>query len=229
MSSVIEKYYRHQRHRWHEQRADLFIQLMRPEPGARVLDLGGGYGDLMERLRRRTDLDITIADISDAALASAAAKGFHVVPLREGEPLPFHDKSFDIVFCNSVIEHVTLPKAAVWTPIAEPEWARASSQSQHEFAHEIARIGRGYFVQTPHRAFPIDSHTWLPFVGWLSHNATIRVVRVTNRYWVKHCSHADWQLLGTAEMRSLFPEAEIHIERVVGIPKSLIAYLPPPR
>ena len=87
-----------------------------------------------------------------------------------------------------------------------------------------ALVGRGYFVQTPHRGFPIEAHTWLPFVGWLPHDATVRVVRVSDRYWVKHCGYVDWNLLGEADMRRLFPDAEIVVERVLGLPKSLVAY-----
>ncbi|HSN26807.1 MAG TPA: hypothetical protein VLT45_10990 [Kofleriaceae bacterium] len=31
------------------------------------------------------------------------------------------------------------------------------------------------------------AHTWLPFVGWLPHEATVKVVAPSDRWWVKHC------------------------------------------
>ena len=46
----------------------------------------------------------------------------------DGCRLPFADQAFDIVFSNSVIEHVGGPDA------------------QARFAREVARVGRGYWV-----------------------------------------------------------------------------------
>ena len=58
----------------------------------------------------------------------------------DGRILPFRDQSFDIVFSNSVIEHV------------------GDTSSQQRFAAEIARVGKAYWVQTPNRLFPIEPH-----------------------------------------------------------------------
>jgi hypothetical protein len=225
MYSLNKRLAYRKRDEWHSRRADLFLELMRPAAGARVLDLGGQDGEFMQRVAARADLRVTIADIGEAALERARSRGFETVTLREGEPLPFSDGGFDVVFCNSVIEHVTLPKEdCVSKRFANRDWVSASLRSQEAFAREIRRVGRGYFVQTPHRAFPVEAHTWLPFVGWLPHDATVRLVGVTDRVWVKHCGYVDWNLLGEREMRRLFPGARIHVERVLGLPKSLIAY-----
>ena len=228
MYSLIRTYARRKREEWHSRRAELFLELIGPAEGARVLDLGGQDGEFMQRICERVSLRVTIADIGEAALARARERGLATVALREGEPLPFATGEFDVVFCNSVIEHVTLPKEdCVSKRFANREWVAASLRSQEAFARELGRVGRGYFVQTPHRAFPIEAHTWLPGVGWLPHDATVRLVRVTDRVWVKHCGYVDWNLLGEREMRRLFPDARIHVERVLGLPKSLIAYSRP--
>jgi hypothetical protein len=225
MYSVIRRLYRHKRDDWHSRRVALFLQLMRPEVGATILDVGGGDGEFMQRVRAHTDVRATIADIDEAALAAARARGFATVSLREGERLPFRDREFDIVFANSVIEHVTLPKVlCISEQFSQAEWIAASRQSQAAFAHELRRIGSSYFIQTPHAAFPIESHTWLPFVGWLSHDATVRLVRLTDRVWAKHCGYVDWCLLDEREMKRLLPDADLHVERMCGFPKSLIAY-----
>jgi hypothetical protein len=225
MYSLIRSYAYRKREQWHSQRAELFLELMRPPMGASVLDLGGQDGEFMQRVRARADVRVTIADIGDAALARAREHGFRTVTLEEGKPLPFADGEFDFVFCNSVIEHVTLPKEdCISKRFANREWVAASLRSQEAFARELRRVGRRYFVQTPHRAFPIEAHTWLPFVGWLPHDATARLVRFTDRVWVKHCSYVDWNLLGEREMRRLFPDARIYVERALGLPKSLVAY-----
>ena len=58
--------------------------------------------------------------------------------------------SFDIVHSNATIEHV------------------GSYKNQLSFVKECVRISKKYvFIQTPNRFFPIDFHTFLPFIHWL--------------------------------------------------------------
>lgn len=213
------------RERSHEARADLFVRLLAPAPGARLLDLGGGDGELSARIARRTDVRVVVADIDERRTLARERHGFDVVALEEDAPLPFDDGSFDVVLCNSVLEHVTLPKhECLHARLTEGEWRARALARQRAFADEIRRVGRAYFVQTPHRAFPIDSHVWLPLTNFLPHEGARRLVRVTDRYWVKKCGVADWHLLDTSDMHTLFPDASIHVERVLGLPKSVIAW-----
>jgi hypothetical protein len=67
----------------------------------------------------------------------------------DGRQLPFRDAAFDVVFSNSVIEHV------------------GDAASQERFAREVARVGRSYWVQTPNRWFPVEQHLLTPLVHWL--------------------------------------------------------------
>lgn len=215
------------RDRSHERRAELFVRLMRPLPGQRMLDLGGGDGSFAARIVARVAVAVTVADVDDSRLLARERWGFDEVRLAEDAPLPFADGEFDIVLCNSVIEHVTLPKSECSRPgVPEREWVQRAFAAQRRFAREIRRVGRGWFVQTPHRAFPIDAHTWLPLTNFLSHDAARRLVDVTDGFWVKKCGVADWHLLDTEDMRALFPDASLHIERVAGLPKSIIAFRP---
>ncbi|HEX6066362.1 MAG TPA: hypothetical protein VFZ04_19150, partial [Longimicrobiales bacterium] len=82
----------------------------------------------------------------------------------------------------------------------------------------------GYFVQTPHRDFPVDLHLWLPFTNWLPHQQLVRLRPLLDRYWIKGCDAIDWNLLRTQDMRILFPDARLHVEKLAGLPKSIIAY-----
>jgi hypothetical protein len=211
---------------WHSRRADLFVALMQPRAGATVLDLGGDDGAFANRLRARVDVRVTVADIGLDALERARSRGFETAELKETEGLPFPDRAFDFVFCNSVIEHVTAPKAdCITRRYKESEWVSMALEHQSAFARELTRIaGGGYFVQTPHRMFPIEAHTWLPGLGWLPHQMTVSIVRITDRVWVKRCGYVDWNLLTEPQMRRLFPGAMIHVERAFGFPKSLVAY-----
>lgn len=49
--------------------------------------------------------------------------------------LQFKEKEFDLVFSNSVIEHV------------------GGFQDQMKAANEIRRVGKNYFIQTPNKYF----------------------------------------------------------------------------
>ncbi|WP_255695553.1 methyltransferase domain-containing protein [Rhodohalobacter sp. 614A] len=63
--------------------------------------------------------------------SGAIGKQFQYV---QGDALDMHmfeDKSFDVVFSNSVIEHV------------------GSFENQRRFADEVRRVGKAYWVQTP--------------------------------------------------------------------------------
>jgi hypothetical protein len=121
-----------------------------------------------------------------------------------------------------VIEHVTVQKDAVWLLRSGRRFRTAAAERQSAFAEEIRRVGRQYWIQTPDRRFPIESHTWLPVVGWIPRRALLPLLRVTNVVWIKKTA-PDWSLLGRSEMSRLFPDAAILEERVLGVPKSIIA------
>jgi hypothetical protein len=139
----------------------------------------------------------------------------------DGCCLPFPDQSFDLVFSNSVIEHLG-------------SWER-----QAQFAQEIARVGRSYFVQTPNRGFPVEQHLLTPFVHWLPRRWQRPIVqRVTvwemvarpgapeREYYIQHYL-ADIRLLRAGELTRLFPGARIVGERFCGVTKSLVAMKTP--
>src|SRR5690349_15622777 len=98
MYAAIKRLAYRKRDEWHSRRADLFVDLLRPAPGATVLDLGGQDGEFMARVVERADVRVTIADIGESALARARERGFRTIALEEGRPLPFEDREFDLVF-----------------------------------------------------------------------------------------------------------------------------------
>lgn len=213
--------------RFHEKRAQRFIDLLEPWPGARLLDLGGGGGALAERITRRVPLAVTVADIATDSRTAAMRRGFTHVLLSPDEPLPFQPGEFDYLLCNSVIEHVTLPKerCTITARVPQDVWRRESRAAQHTFAQRIRALAPSYLVQTPHKHFPVDQHVHLPFVQYLSHNNVCRLVRWTDRYWVKSClGCVDWELLTPAVMAELFPDANVLVERFALLPKSVIAW-----
>lgn len=131
----------------------------------------------------------------------------------DGCQLPVADKAFDIVHCNSVIEH--LPDA----------------RARGRLAREIARVGHGYWVQTPNRWFPIEAHTLTPLFHFLPKRWQARLARnFTVWGWLQRPSDREARgyvehihLLSEADLRSLFPAASIERERFLGLTKSLTA------
>lgn len=86
-------------------------------PDMRVLDLGAGRGRWQDdEIRVRRELcrlrgkvaRVVGADIDPAVLANAGLD--EAVLLRQGEPLPFGDASFDMVIADHVIEHIDEPE-----------------------------------------------------------------------------------------------------------------------
>ena len=207
------------------ERAALFFSLLAPSPDARVLDLGGGRGSHLTAHYAQLR-DVWIADMNRDALAYAKREfGYRTILLNGNERLPIEDNGFDIVFCSSVIEHITGPKEQA-VPLFKSDSRRFSQlafEHQKRFAQEIRRTGRSYFVQTPYRYFPVEVHSWLPLAGFLPTPWQWLAIRTVGRLWRPMREVPDWHLLTEHEMRALFPDAEIHREKVWLFTKSLIA------
>jgi SAM-dependent methyltransferase len=126
----------------------------------------------------------------------------------------FEDDSFDVVFSNSVIEHV------------------GDYSDQTRMAEEIRRVGKRYFVQTPNRYFPIEPHFLFPFFQffplwmktWLLMNFNLGWFRkIPDRENARQAVESI-RLLDVGEFSRLFPGAKIYREGFFGLTKSLIAY-----
>ncbi len=223
---MIRKLFKTFSRRAREKRAALFRSRFVLDERTRILDLGAEGGDNIHAVLRGTRVrpgNVYIADIKrELVERGAAAYGYVPVLVQESGPLPFPDGYFDVVFCSSVIEHVTLPKKDVWREYSGRRFREESRKRQIEFAAEIRRLGRQYFVQTPYRHFPIEPHSWLPFVAWLPRPALIPVLRLSHHVWVTR-TNPDWYLLNKREMAATFPEARLLEEKWLGLTKSLMA------
>ena len=132
----------------------------------------------------------------------------------DGCSLPYADKSFSLVFSNSVIEHV------------------GDFSRQKQFASELRRVGQKLWVQTPAFECFIEPHFWSPFFHWLPIGLRIRWGRwLTLWGWLEKPSPdevlelvKEIRLLNKREFKSLFPDCEIITEKMLWIfPKSYIA------
>jgi hypothetical protein len=219
LQALVNVYSRRSRRK----RGRVFWSYLTPREEDKILDLGSEDGAHIAALipfRRH----VFIADINEALLQRGAERyGFTPLVLDESGRIPVSDKYFDIVFCSSVIEHVTVDKGDVARIKSGVEFRKAALARQRRFAEEIRRIAHRYWVQTPYKYFPIESHTWLPaIIVVLPRRLQITVIQTMNRWWPKK-ARPDWNLLTISEMRELFPDAQIVIERSLWLPKSIMA------
>ncbi len=173
-------------------RHERFFALTGLAAGARVLDVGCGSLGLRAL---EPGLDITGVDLHERPAYPGP-----FVRADAAAGLPFADREFDLVYCSSVIEHVAPARRAA-------------------FAAEIRRVGRGWFVQSPARSFPIEPHALLPGAHWLP-------ARLRRVYWRAGAAGAweDIELLSRGEMEALFGPARA--ERMGPLAKSWVCVSP---
>lgn len=198
----ISPLFRRRRLRW-------FRRTIVLRPGDRLLDIGGYPWFWSEAALPNP---ISLLNLEFPAGLVAEYPGFTYVA-GDGCALPFGDGAFDVVFSNSVIEHLGT-------------WER-----QQRFAAEARRAGRRLWVQTPARGFFIEPHLLAPFIHWLPRNAQRRLIRWgTGWGWLTRPTPAqvdaflaEVRLLTRAEMQALFPDCELIEEKFLGLTKSYVA------
>ena len=94
------------RHAYYERLYAPFRGRIRVEPGARVLDVAGGDGQLLEYFGFK---GADILDISESGLSLAARKGFRSVEGDVQAPFPVEAGSYDAVLLFEVLEHLHHP------------------------------------------------------------------------------------------------------------------------
>lgn len=177
------------------------------DPQARILDVGGGafpWSDLKPTAR------LTILNRTRP----------HSIPENcnwefvdgDGTSLQYADASFDLVFSNSVIEHV------------------GSFDAQQKFANEMLRVGKRIYCQTPNMWFPVEPHLVAVFIHWLPYPIVRRLVRFASVWgWVSKPDQGriddflkSTRLLTQREVMDLFPDCSLRREKALGLTKSFI-------
>jgi len=199
--------------RLRRQRMAWFVELLNAVPApVRVLDVGGTVAfwrstaaDWLPRCQV-TLVNLRPEDTGDLPGATAVAGDARHMPR-------FADRSFDLCFSNSVIEHV------------------GTLYDQRAMAREIRRVAHGYFVQTPYRHFPLEPHFLVPFWQYLPAGVRAALFRRFRLGWMgrqpdpflARAEVEQVRLLNRREMRVLFPDATLLAERVGPLVKSLVA------
>jgi hypothetical protein len=165
-----------------------------------IVDVGGDHNLWMEIIGRTQG-------VVAVNLSLPGDYGSFPYIVGDGCQMPFADKSVDLAFSNSAIEHV------------------GSYQNQCKLAAELVRVGKKVYCQTPCRLFPIDPHLSAPLLHWLPRRwLTQSVLRYcTLNGWVSGSSYSyDVTWLSKRKLKSLFPGCHIRTERFLGLPKSFV-------
>lgn len=199
---------------WREHRFRRFVNLIKPQLSDALLDVGGYPGFWVSHPQFAKQIDTVNIHAVYWNPQQFPRHNIQVI-VGDGCDLKIRDKSYDIGFSNSVIEHMGT-------------WAR-----QKLFASEIRRVAKSLWVQTPAFECPMEPHCLTPFVhyfprkvqkllivrwltvwGWIQRPTTEEISRMVDTI----------RLLRKREMQHLFPDCEILTERILWVfPKSYIA------
>jgi hypothetical protein len=177
----------------------------------RVLDLGGTVTHWANHQARPAS--VVVLNIEDQQT------DFDWITVVEGDacnpPAVVAGDYFDLVYSNSVIEHV------------------GGHARRGQFATVVHERAPYHWIQTPYRYFPIEPHWIFPGLQFLPTVARARVVP----HWPLAPAHPhgrqamsdvlEIELLSKTEFSFYFPDSEIIGESFAGLTKSLIAVAGP--
>ena len=182
----------------------------RSEP-VRILDIGGTNAFWQNRgWADREDVHVVLVNLeAETPLhANIDPQAGDATELSQ-----FADGSFDVVFSNSVIEHLE------------------TFERQAAMAAEVRRLASTYWVQTPNFWFPVEPHFLTPAWHWLPVDLRVALLRRRRWGWRGPCPDADdaralvreIRLMRSRELKHLFPDATLEEERIGPFVKSFVA------
>lgn len=182
-----------------------------PKP-CRILDVGGRqiFWELMD-FNCKDEFEVDLYNIENIEISQP---NFRHIEGDAKEMGRFRDNEYDIVFSQSLIEHL------------------GTHENQVKVAKEIRRIGKHYFVQTPNYYFPIEPHFVFPFFQYLSPEFKVFLIRnfkvgvkekMPGRQEATQAANRI-RLLCERELQELFPGATIIKEKFLGLTKSFVIY-----
>jgi len=133
--------------RWSTESLEWLADFLRQhvEPGGRILDLGGGTGDIGAGVARALAADVVVADETPQMLALVSPDPRVSVRLARAEALPFPDAFFDAVFCCDAFHHFRRQEAVA------AEMARVVRPGGAVLLLEIRPGGRGRLLAAVER------------------------------------------------------------------------------
>jgi hypothetical protein len=177
-----------------------------------ILDVGGteAYWENMD-FTSAGNIHITLLNLEAVPVKN---NNFSSVKGDATDLSVYPDKHFDIVFSNSVIEHLF------------------NKEAQKKMAKEIRRVGKCYYVQTPNYWFPMEPHWMFPFFQFLPFGVRVFLTKNFNLGYYKKSVTTEAarerveevKLLTERELKELFPDGKVYREIFMGLKKSITMY-----
>lgn len=174
----------------------------------RVLDLGG----TPQSWKLAPVMPMAVTTINLQTLQSDSPRVTPIPGDACNLPASVTTDHFDLVFSNSLLEHV------------------GGHTQRQQLADNVHRLADRHWVQTPYRYFPIEPHWVFPGFQWLPYEARVQISLRWNQGHVRTHSRDQAEdivneidLVGISQMRRYFPSSTIWCERFAGLVKSLVA------
>mgnify|MGYP000698551214 CR=1 len=198
--------------RFRSKRFRFFEQfLSKYEGNVSILDVGGTENFWKNRnLDSHTNVKITLLNLSkeDTTLPYIASVAGDATNMNS-----FNTGQFDVVFSNSVIEHLYTFK------------------NQRSMASECRRVGKYFFVQTPNKYFFLEPHYLLPYFQFVPKKIGFWLLTKTilsrGYRWSDEDARQyleEIRLLSLNEFSELFEHGAIYHEKFLGMSKSYTAH-----
>ncbi len=155
---------------------------------AEALDVGCQGGDLTDAVAQETPFAWQGIDPS-VTEATTSSHGLKLLP-GTSDAIPFADQTFEVALLANVYEHIF------------PHRRRASWDEMHR----VLKPGGKIVGQIPNPWFPIESHSRLPFMGWLPISAQKQYWKLTPMPW-EH----DFYSVGIRRLRRVAEEHGFHM------------------
>ena len=188
---------------------DQFMKEIKPNEQSEILDLGTTPdrmltdSNLFDKLYPYKD-KITVCSIENCSNIVKELGLKRYVPTEPKRPLPFRKNEFDVCICSAVLEHV------------------GGISDQEFFLNECLRVAKHVFLTTPYRYFPIEMHTFIPFLHWMPWKTFQTIVKKTKgEFWASEdnlrlCCKRD------IERMKLNKRVKVKFIRTAGIPSNML-------
>ncbi len=187
------------------------IEILAPQRGERILDLGCGDGTLTERLQA-LGAEVHGVDSSAEQIAAARMRGLSA-EVMDGHALPFQHE-FDAVFSNAAL-HWMLDPARMLEGVARALKPGGRFVAEMGGAGNVASVVRGYAAEFALRGLDIQRHNpWIfPSVAEYSARLVaagfdVAAIELFNRPTALPGDVTDWLKLMTQSFLAAVPAAE---------------------
>ncbi len=209
MKTAISNYFRTKRFNFFR---TLLNQQLIPGKKYKILDIGGTeeYWKNMG-IEVGNNIEIVLLNLYKTEVSTL---GFTSIKGDATNLEGITDKSFDLVYSNSVIEHLF------------------TLEQQEKMAKETIRVGKSYFIQTPNKYFPIEPHWLFPFFQFLPFGLQVFLTQHFNLGHIPKAKNKEAaislvkevRLLTKKEFTNFFIDSQLYCEKFLFLNKSFSVY-----